>query len=245
MKVRALIADDEPLARAGLRAMLGELDWVSCVGETANGPETVDAVNRLRPELLFLDIQMPGMSGIEVLKRVECQPFVVFTTAFAQHAVAAFALGALDYLLKPFGAERFNAAMERVRSGLGEPGAVPPQDRLSEALRNGPMSRIFVRSGRAIIPVPVASVLWFEADGDYVTVTTRENRYIVHLSLSRLEARLDAARFVRIHRTHIVNLEHVVAFRPQGKGQLVAELSNGVRLPVSRSRAADIRALGR
>jgi two-component system LytT family response regulator len=245
MRVRALIADDEPLARAALRAMLAELDWLVCVGETANGPETVEAVNRLRPELLFLDIQMPGLSGIEVLQRVESQPFVVFTTAFAQHAVAAFALGALDYLLKPFGAERFNAAMERVRLGVGEPAAVPPQDRLSEALRNGPMSRIFVRSGRAILPVPVTSVLWFEADGDYVTVTTRTSRYIVHLSLNKLETRLDATRFVRIHRTHIVNLEQVVAFRPQGKGQLVAELSNGVRLPVSRSRAADIRALGK
>ena len=245
MKVRALIADDEPLARAGLRTMLGELEWVTCVGETANGPETVEAVNRLRLELLFLDVQMPGLSGIEVLQRVEYQPFVIFTTAFAQHAVTAFALGALDYLLKPFGRDRFNAAMERVRTSVGEPAGILPQDRLSEALRNGPMSRIFVRSGRAIIPVPVASVLYFEADGDYVTVTTGESRYLVHLSLNRLEARLDGTRFVRIHRTHIVNLEHVVAFRPQGKGQLVAELSNGVRLPVSRSRAADLRALGK
>jgi len=245
MKVRALIADDEPLARAGLRTMLGELEWVTCVGETANGPETVEAVNRLRLELLFLDVQMPGLSGIEVLQRVEYQPFVIFTTAFAQHAVTAFALGALDYLLKPFGRDRFNAAMERVRTSVGEPAGILPQDRLSEALRNGPMSRIFVRSGRAIIPVPVASVLYFEADGDYVTVTTGESRYLVHLSLNRLEARLDGTRFVRIHRTHIVNLEHVVAFRPQGKGHLVAELSNGARLPVSRSRAADLRALGK
>ncbi|MFI5312046.1 MAG: LytR/AlgR family response regulator transcription factor, partial [Gemmatimonadales bacterium] len=129
MKVTALIADDEPVARAGLRDMLAAMDWVTVVGEAANGPAAVEAINTLKPELVFLDIQMPGFLGTEVLRRVQHQPFVVFTTAYAEHAVTAFELGALDYLLKPFGAVRFAASMERVRVALGESDAHAPFDR--------------------------------------------------------------------------------------------------------------------
>ena len=244
-RVRTLIADDEPIARAGLRDMLGEIDWVECVAETANGPATVDAINQLRPELVFLDIRMPGMLGIDVIRAIDHRPYVVFTTAFAQHAAAAFALGALDYLLKPFGPERLAATMQRVRAALGEPVAVSPFDRLTEALRNGPMSRLFVRSGAAIVPVAVADVLWFEALGDYVAAHTARSKYVLHLSLNRLEARLDGKRFVRVHRTSIVNLDHVTAFRRVANGQLVAELANGARVPVSRARAQELRSLAR
>ena len=242
VKVRALIADDEPVARAGLRDMLSALDWVTCVGDAASGPQAVEAINALRPELVFLDIQMPGLLGTEVLRRVVHQPFVVFTTAFAQHAVTAFELGALDYLLKPFGPERLATTMDRVRAALGEP--APALDRLGEALSKGPMSRLFVRSGAAIIPVAVANVLWFAARGDYVAAHMSGARHLLHLSLNRLEVRLDPKRFARIHRTHIVNLDRVTAFRRQGKGGLVAELSDGTHLSVSRSRARDIRGLG-
>jgi two-component system LytT family response regulator len=244
VKVTALIADDEPLARAGLRDMLAQIEWVTCVGEAANGPAAVEFINTLRPELVFLDIRMPGMLGTDVLRHVRHHPFVVFTTAFAQHAVTAFELGALDYLLKPFGAERLAMTMERVRAALGEPNAPPALDRLREALSSGPMSRLFVRSGRSIIPIAVADVAWFEAFGDYITAHIGGTRYVLHLSLNRLEGRLDPARFVRIHRTHIVNLDQVVAFRRQGR-VLMAELSDGSRLPVSRGRAQEIRHLGR
>jgi two-component system, LytTR family, response regulator len=244
MRVSALIADDEPLARQGLRDMLAGIGWVSCVGEAASGPAAVEGIDRLKPELVFLDIQMPGLLGTDVLARTTHQPYVVFTTAFAQHAVTAFELGALDYLLKPFGPERLAAAMERVRAALGEPASPPPLDRLAEALRSGPMSRLFVRSGGAIIPVPVSSVVWFEARGDYVAAHAGRARHLLHLSLSRLEARLDAARFARIHRAHIVNLDHVVRFRPAGKGGLVAELADGTALPVSRNRSRELRGLG-
>src|SRR5262245_34170385 len=149
MKVSVLIADDEPVARRGLRDMLAAIDWVTCVGEAATGPAAVDAIDKLQPELVFLDIQMPGLLGTEVLERVQHQPFVVFTTAFAQHAVTAFELGALDYLLKPFGPERLAASLERVRAVFGEPCSVAPFGRLREALRSGPISRLFVRSGGA------------------------------------------------------------------------------------------------
>lgn len=244
MTVSVLIADDEPVARAGLRDMLAATEWVTCVGEASHGPGAVQAINRLKPELVFLDIQMPGLLGTDVLQHVEHQPFVVFTTAYAQHAVTAFELGALDYLLKPFGPVRFAAAMERVKAAIGEPSAHHAFDRLREATSSAPMSRLFVRQGDALVPVTVASVSWFEADGDYVAAHTGRSRHLLHVSLARLESRLDPKQFVRIHRTHIVNLGHVKAFRRQGKGQLVAELTDGTTLAVSRNRAQELRLLG-
>ncbi|HJU88948.1 MAG TPA: LytTR family DNA-binding domain-containing protein [Gemmatimonadaceae bacterium] len=243
-QVTALVVDDEPIARAGLRAMLAQVEWVRCIGEAGSGPAAVQAINDLRPELVFLDVQMPGLLGTDVLRRVRHHPFVVFTTAYAQHAVTAFELGALDYLLKPFGAQRLGAALERVRAAIGEPVMPSPIDRLSESLASGPMTRLFVRSGRSIVPVPVSTITWFEALGDYVAAHVGRTRHVLHLSLNRLEARLDPTRFVRLHRTNIVNLDHVVAFRRAGKGKMVAELDDGTRVPVSRTKAQEVRAQG-
>ncbi|HVT57061.1 MAG TPA: LytTR family DNA-binding domain-containing protein [Thermoanaerobaculia bacterium] len=243
MNVAALIADDEPVARAGLRHMLGAFSWVSCVGEAASGPAAVAAIDALRPELVFLDIQMPGLLGTDVLRQVRHQPFVVFTTAYAQHAVTAFELGALDYLLKPFGPERLATTLERVRAAVGEPASLPAFERLHQMLASGPMTRLFVRSGGSVIPVAVDGVAWFEALGDYVAAHVGRARHVLHVSLNRLEERLDPERFARIHRAHIVNLDQVVAFRRPGPGQLVAEMADGTRLPVSRNRARALRGL--
>jgi two-component system LytT family response regulator len=239
-----LVADDEPVARAGLRRMLGAFDWVHVVGEAANGPAALQAIESLAPELVFLDIQMPGLLGTQVLERLTHRPFVVFTTAYAQHAVTAFELGAVDYLLKPFGPGRLAATMDRVRVALGDPAAPAALDRLGEALSKGPLQRVFVRSGNAIVPLPVASVAWFEADGDYVVAQADRGRHVLNLSLARLEARLDPRKFVRIHRTHLVNLDAVVAFRRHGKGGMTAEMRGGTQLTVSRARAQELRKLG-
>ncbi len=245
MRVTALIADDERIARAGLRDMLAAIDWVQWVGEASSGPAAVEAINSLKPELVFLDIQMPGLLGTEVLRQVTHRPFVVFTTAHAQHAVTAFELGALDYLLKPFGPERLAATLERVRAALGEPSDLPAFDRLAEALGRGPMSRLFVRSGGAVIPIGVSGVSWFEARGDYVAAHVGSVKHLLHLSLNRLGERLEPARFVRIHRTHIVNLDFVRAFRRDAKGHMIAELADGTSLAVSRAKAVEVRELGR
>jgi two-component system, LytTR family, response regulator len=183
------------------------------------------------------------MRGTDVLTAVQHQPFVVFTTAYAEHAVAGFELGALDYLLKPFGKERLLKCLERVRAVMGEPNVLPALSRLGEALGNGPMTRLFVRSGPGIIPVAVGDVGWFESSGDYVVAHTGRSRYMLHLALSRLEARLDTARFLRVHRTTIVNLDHVVAFRRRDNGQVVAEMDDGARVPVSRDRAKELRVI--
>jgi two-component system LytT family response regulator len=241
--VTALIADDEPLARRGLQDMLLDHRWIACVGEAESGGDALRLIDDLRPDLVFLDIQMPGASGLDVLRRVVHQPFVVFTTAFAEHAVTAFELGAIDYLLKPFGAERLKATLDRVRAALGEPrGNVA--DRLTEAMGHGPMRRLFVRLGGSIIPISVERVSHFEAWGDYVTAHAGRARHVIHLSLNRLEQRLDPSRFVRVHRAYIVNLDHVRAFRSQGKGKFIAELSDGATVTVSRSKARALRALG-
>ena len=204
----------------------------------------MDAIDTLRPELVFLEIEMPGFSGVEVLRRTARQPLVGFTTAYSQHAVTAFELGALDVLVKPFGAVRLASAMERVKSGLGEPAQVISRDRLADAQGHAPMSRLFVRTGASLIPVAVADVAWLSADGDYVEAHTVTSRHIVHVSLNRIEARLDPAKFTRIHRAHMVNLNHVRAFRRAPHGRMLAEMRDGTRLPVSRSRAPELRNKG-
>lgn len=243
--VSVLVADDEPVARAGLRHLLRQFGWLHCVGEAADGPAAIAAVRDLQPDLVLLDIQMPGCTGIEVLRQLPAPgPRVVFTTAYAEHAVTAFELGALDYLLKPFGADRLTAALARVRASLGEP--LPPAlDRYGEMLANGPMRRLFVRIGRSIQPVSVADVLWFEAVGDYVTAHTADGEHLLHVALSRLEARLDPQQFARIHRAHIVNLDQVTRFRRELDGRLTAVLRNGAELAVSKAKAQVLRELAR
>jgi two-component system LytT family response regulator len=243
--VRVLVADDEPVARAGLRHLLQDIDWIECVGEAADGPAVIAAVQALQPDVVLLDIQMPGYSGIDVLRQLPPPvPRIVFCTAHAEHAVTAFELGALDYLLKPFGAARLAAAFARIRASLGEP--LPPVlDRYGEMLANGPMRRLFVRSGRSIQPLSVADVHRFEAVGDYVTAHTSGGEHLLHLALNRLEARLDPQQFARIHRTHIVNLDHVMRFRRELDGRLTAVLRNGAELPVSKSKAQVLRELAK
>lgn len=243
-RVTAVVADDEPFARSGLKRMLAEFDWIDCVGEAASGPAAIEAIDRLRPDLVFLDIRMPGATGLQVLERTEHRPRVVFTTAFAEHAVTAFELGALDYLLKPFGHERLATAMDRLRATLGT--AQPPvAERLAETLEEGPLARLFVRSGRSIVPVAVADIAWFEAMGDYVVLHAAPARHVLHVTLAQLESRLDARHFRRIHRAHIVNLDRVAAFRRLPGGAVCAEMQDGTRVAVSRAHSRELRALAR
>jgi two-component system LytT family response regulator len=245
VKATAFLVDDEPVARAGLRAMLAAFDWVEVIGEAADGEAAVQGIESLRPDLVFLDVQMPGLLGTEVLRRLDRNPFVVFTTAYSEHAVNAFELGAVDYLLKPFGPTRLAATMERVHGVIGEQPAVDPIDRLSGALGGGPVTRLFVRVGAALVPLAVDRVSWIEADGDYVIAHAGDARHVLHVSLSSLAERLDPRRFARVHRAHIVNLDHVRTFKRDSRGNVEAELLDGSRVPVSRARARELRSLGR
>ena len=248
-RVSVFIADDEPLARAGLRHALALEAWLHCVGEAGDGEATLDAVQRLRPELLFLDVQMPGLKGTEVLQRLVQNaqaplPLVVFTTAYAEHAVTAFELGAIDYLLKPFGPERLGTCLARVRAGLGEP-CPPLLERWALTQSAGPLTRLFVRRGTQIVPLRLADISHAEAEDDYLRLHRADGSGsdLLRLPLSRLEERLDPARFVRIHRGCVISLDHLLRFRRVLSGALQAELRNGTLLPVSRARAQEIRRL--
>lgn len=237
-----LIADDEPPARRALRGHLASIDWVGDVHDAGDGRSAVRAVDTLRPDLLFLDIVMPGMTGLEVLQRITHRPYVVFTTAFERYAVTAFEIGALDFLLKPFGRERVLAVVERARSAI-ELGMPPVVARAREALTaSGPIARVFVRERGKIVAVSLEEVERLEACDDYVALHAGGRQHLLHTRLQDLESRLDPRRFVRIHRSHVINLDFLVALEPREGSRLTAVLRSGARVVASRSGVARLKA---
>jgi two-component system LytT family response regulator len=246
MVVRALIVEDEPLARRTLREFAGELEWLQVVGEAADGARAVRLIDELAPDLVFLDVQMPELSGLEVLRRIHHDPEVVFTTAHDGYALAAFELEALDYLLKPFGRERFRAAAERVRRRLAATAPEPPRTRERAAALDGTgfLERLFVRQRDHVVPVRVQDIVRLEAADDYVTVHAGGQQYLVSLALAVLERRLDPGRFRRVHRSHIVNLDHVVSLRPYDDARrFVVTLRDGAEVLASRAGSLELREL--
>ncbi len=241
-RITAVIADDEAPARKRLRDLLSTVPWVEVLGECADGPATIKAVDRLEPDLLFLDLQMPGCDGLAVVRQIAHQPAIVFTTAHNRYAVAAFELGAIDYLLKPFGRERFALALERLRDLRGRRADPRITERTAETLNpSAPLSRLFVRTRGRIIVVPVAEIVRFEARDDYSALFTGTQRHLIHLRLADLEQRLDPARFLRVHRSHIVNLDVVEAMIPTEDARLEVVLRDGTRIMASRARSRNLR----
>jgi len=244
VRLRALLVDDEPLARLRLRDLIAELDWLECAGEAADAREARRAIDALDPDLVFLDVEMPGALGTELAARLGPRPAVVFTTAYDRYAVTAFELHALDYLLKPFGRARFRLAAERARAALG---ADASRTRTTRGGRSGaadaPLERLFVRDRGRITVVPAAAVERIEAQDDYAALHADGRSYLVHLSLQELERRLDPRRFVRVHRRHIVNLEFVRGLVRGPGRRLSLELASGARLGASRRRAGRLRGL--
>ena len=243
-KIRALIVEDEPHPRRALRELVLAVDWLELVGEAADGRQAVERIDELRPDLLFLDVQMPELSGIEVLERIEHQPAVVFTTAFDRYAVAAFELEAIDYLIKPFGRRRFHATLDRVRRRLGDPEQLPPpRERVRVALSEGPLRRVFARKGNRIVPLPIGQVTRIEACDDYTEVHCRGETFLLDLRLQELEQRLDPDRFIRVHRSHVINLDHVKQMKPHGDRRLEIHLVDGSMVIASRSGSQKLREL--
>ncbi len=225
MALRAVIVDDEEVARAYLREMIAGHAEIEIVAECANGFEAVKAVNELSPDLLFLDVQMPKLDGFEVLELIDADPAVIFVTAYDRYAMRAFDAQAMDYLLKPFSAERFERALERAKGRTGKKPTPAPRQ----------VDRIVVRDGAKIHVIPLDKLDYAEAQDDYVALHTEGKSYLKQQPIGELEAALDAARFVRIHRSAIVNLERVARIEPYAKDSRVAILADGTRLPVSRS----------
>jgi two-component system LytT family response regulator len=233
-KLRVAIVDDEELARGLLREMIAAHPEMEIVAECANGFEAVKAIAETRPDLLFLDIQMPKLDGFEVLELIDPGPAVVFVTAYDQYAIRAFDAQAADYLLKPFGAERFERALERAKSRLGERRAAPWDMAAARAPQQRP-ERVVVKDGTRVHVIPLEKLDYVEAQDDYVALHSGGKTYLKQQAMAAMEAALDPARFVRIHRSAIVNLERVARIEPYGKESRVAILADGARLPVSRA----------
>jgi two-component system LytT family response regulator len=234
--IRAVIVDDEPPAREVLREFLAGYPEIEVVAECVNGYEAVKRVNELAPDLLFLDIQMPKLDGFEVLDLLETKPKVVFVTAYDEYALRAFEVHAIGYLLKPYTAERFSEVIANVREVVvrRDPQSLDEVARMVAQSRR-PLQRIAFRDGAAINVIPVQRIDYIEAQDDYVHVFSRGEKRIKQQTLSELESLLDPTRFVRVHRSYIVNLESLARVEPYAKDSRVAVLKDGSRIPVSRS----------
>jgi two-component system LytT family response regulator len=237
--LRVAIVDDEELARAVVREHLAAHPDVEVVAECANGLEAIEAVAAGAPDVVFLDVQMPRLTGFETLELLEPRPAVVFVTAFDRFALKAFEVHAVDYLLKPFSRERFDAALARARALAGAAGKGPDPAALAAAARpeGAPLERIAVREGTRVTLVPVDSVEWLKAEDDYVRIHAAGRSHLKHETLAELAARLPAARFVRVHRSWVVNAARIETLE-EGRTAL---MSGGERVPVSRAGAARLR----
>jgi two-component system, LytTR family, response regulator len=236
-QLRVVIVDDEPLARAVVREFLSRHPCVEVVAECANGFEAVRAVTELAPDLMFLDVQMPKLDGFEVLELIGRDVPVIFTTAYDEYALRAFEVHAVDYLLKPFGEERFAEALSRARQRLQGGGAPVDLEALAADGRRGsrPLERVLIRDGSRVHVLPVAQIDYVEAQDDYVCFKAEGRQYLKDQTMAALEGSLDPSRFVRIHRSYLLNVERIARVELYAKDSRVAILGDGTRLPVSRA----------
>ena len=241
-RIRAVIVEDEPHARANLREYVSGVDWLTLVGEAADGGDAIRLIDSLQPDLLFLDISLPESSGLEVIQRIRHKPEIVFTTAYDQYALAAFEIGALDYLLKPFGRQRFQTMLDRVSRRLQSP--VPAPERAAAAF-DTPLRRLFARTRDGILPIDVRKIQHISASGDYAEVYTEGKCHLLHTSLGELAARLDPEVFCQVHRSHIVNLDAVVKLVQFDSRRLLIQLKDGEQIVASRAASEKLRSLVR
>jgi len=257
MSIRTIIVDDEPLARRGLELRLREAPDVEIVRQCANGREAIAAIAELAPDLMFLDIQMPGLSGLDVVAQVpqESLPMIVFVTAFDRFAIQAFEAHALDYLLKPVDDERLGRALERVRAQWQQKQAVAQREQLMALLAevtgkgeiepdalaaSEPQARRYatllpIRVGRETVRLDVATIDWIDAAGDYMCLHAAGQTHVLRATMKELEQMLDPRRFQRVHRSTIVNLARVTALRPHLNGECFLRLQSGQEVKLSRS----------
>lgn len=242
-----IIVEDEPLARRALRTLIADTAWLDLLGEADNGEQGLELIRVARPELIFLDIQLPGMHGVDVLAQAGRDTVVILTTAFDEHALVAFELGAIDYIRKPFGRERFDRALmraapqitalrARARRSTGSDAEIPLEARLAQVREHSrPLDVIYARDRGSIVPIPIVEVHRLEADGDFVAVFWRERRYLVCVTLRELSSRLDPTRFVRVHRSHVVNLSAVAEMASIDANRVEVRMRDGSKVVASRT----------
>jgi two-component system LytT family response regulator len=240
-KIRAMVVDDEAMARERVVSLLRQEQDIELIGECSDGQQAVNAINSQQPDLVFLDVQMPAVDGFRVIEQVgpEKMPAVVFVTAYDEYAVRAFDVHALDYLLKPFGRERFQQTLQHARSHVERRRAGDLGKRLMALVQDikpepQKLDRLVVKSGGRVFFLRTEDIVWIEAAGNYVRLHLGEDSHLFRETMNGIEARLDPQRFVRIHRSRIVNSDRIKELQPWFNGEYVVVLQNGTRLTLSR-----------
>ena len=242
--IKVLIIEDEEPARALIRHFLEKHDSISIIGECADGFCGLKAIKEMNPDLIFLDIQMPKLTGFELLEVLEEKPEIIFTTAYDEYAIKAFEMNAVDYLLKPFPQQRFDDAIEkafaRIRTGMKQGENI---QNLTGGQVEGspPLNRIVIRKGNAISFIPVKNILYMKAEDDYVMIYHSGGKALKDQTMKYYERKLPSSEFVRIHRSYLVSIENISRIEPYGKETYLAITRNGEKLPVSRSGYKKIR----
>lgn len=246
---RTLIAEDEPLASEGLAGWVRALPQLELVAVCADGPSALSHIRALQPELVLMDIHMPGLSGLQVLRTLAAEggtawPAVIFTTAYDEHALAAFELHAADYLLKPFAQDRFNDAVAHaLQRSAAATHVLPALEAAVEQPADAPLTRVLVRDQGRIIPLLVGDIEALRSDTKYTALTSRGHTYLVRLPIAAFEQRLDAQRFLRVSRSCIVNLDFVDAMTPDENSQFVIRLRDGSSVTASREASKYLRSI--
>lgn len=244
MNTTCLIIDDEKLARELLREFLEAFPQIEIIGECSKGTEAVEKIDKLKPDLIFLDVQMPGMNGFDVLDEIEHEPYVIFSTAYDQYAIKAFERNAVDYLLKPLDQERFKLAVERaLKRKQTEAGKL--EDLLGSLrpvnVRTSYDSHLFVQKSEKLFNLPVEEIIYLEASGDYTVISTKTDQFVSSSGIGKLEELMNPESFIRVHRSTIVNVNYLKEIERHFNGGMIVKMQNGKSFPVSRTYAKLIR----
>jgi two-component system LytT family response regulator len=237
LKIRTLIVEDEPLAQRTLRDFAAEFSWLDIVGVAADGLDALRVINEIKPQLIFLDVRIPELSGLEVLRRIDYLPAIVFTTAFEEYAVTAFEFEAIDYLQKPFGRDRFRQTIERVLRRMQDSNTEKQTSEKSFdniAKNNELISRLFVRDKRGLIPLPVEEIVRLKAEGDYTKIYTKDKSFLVDSTLKDFSTKLNPENFLRVHRSAVVNLNHITRIEEDDR-RLILYMNGGAEVQASRA----------
>jgi two-component system LytT family response regulator len=242
MKTTCVIVDDEKLARDLLREYLESFEQIEILAECAKGSEAVERIDKLKPDLIFLDVQMPGMTGFDVLEEIDHEPYVIFTTAYDQYAIKAFEKNAVDYVLKPLDEERFRMAVNRaMKRKTQEQNSIEDLLKSIRGEKNSFETHIFVQKSEKLFNLPVDEIIFLEASGDYTIITTKADQFVSSSGIGKLEEILSPEIFIRVHRSTIINLNFLKEIERHFNGGMIVKMQNGKSFPVSRTYAKLIR----